>query len=214
MPVSRCPHSLIFEALDLFRLRVNTAWIMALLATVVTLAGAAPSIDFGPIPLDPVFEDDGVLTMKSAGEFAARFPQFKIPRIAVLPKTGGFNEVPRLTGRPLTLFGLPVDDATFVFRGRELYFVNAQFLGRGRSVSISQPDFQKLITLCIDAVSAKTGVTPVNELKPERPGSAVSQWCRWPTTQFFLNYSYSVPDLSRGIPFRAEYVSLRLPRRH
>lgn len=193
---------------------------LASVALFLTSAHAAAPAESSPVPLDAAMEASESLSI-SPETFAASFPQLRIPRVGMLVRprvTGfsvktGFGEVPHNQGRPATLFGLPVDQAGFVFQNGKLSFIDVQFLVRGRAVTMPQPEFEKLVAKCIEAISAKTGAAPVKDLKPEQSGAMANQWCSWPATSYFLIYSYSPADPSRNTPFRAEYISLRFPQK-
>lgn len=164
---------------------------LAFVALLLTSPYAALPAEPSPVSLDTAMEASESLSI-SPESFAAQFPQLRIPRVAMLVRprvTGfsaktGFGEVPHNQGKPATLFGLPADQAAFVFEKGKLSFVDVQFLDRGRGVKMTQPEFEKLVAQCIEAVSTKTGTAPVKDVKPERPGTVANQWCSWPGTSY------------------------------
>jgi hypothetical protein len=183
---------------------------LSLGAPILSRALSAEAADDAPaLQLDPVFQTNGLPDFKIK-DFVARFKDLAAPRVSVTPQTAGFNDVPRLNGRTVTLFGVNVDSAGFVFDHERLGFINIAFLNRGRAASITQQDFEKLVQQCIDAISVKTGVVPVKLPPPARAGSLAYQRCSWPGSAFSLIYRYWPSDASRSIPFRADSILLQM----
>ena len=192
------------------RILASSLFALSLCAPILAGALAAEAADDAPaIKLDPVFPTNDLPDFRKK-DFVARFKDLATPRVSVVPQASGFNDVPRLNGQMVTLFGVNVDSAGFVFDHEKLGFINIAFLNRGRAASITQEDFEKLVQKCIDAISAKTGIVPVKLPPPTRAGSLAYQRCSWPGSAFSLIYRYWPAEATRSIPFRADSILLQM----
>lgn len=178
-----------------------------LLVCLVSASAAEP--ESAPIVLDRIFKEPGLLGM-SPKEFLARFPEIPAPE-KTTAKPSGDKELIGTGRHKATLFGVPVDNTIFFFRRQALTGAYADILLRGHAVSMSQPEFEKMVAQTIAGITAMTGVPPEKEIKPDVPGSVSNQWYSWPASQYFLISSYTPADPSRNLPFRAEFIALRFP---
>lgn len=109
----------------------------------------------------------------------------------------------------LTLFRLPVYQATARFQDDTLRAVNVFFYNRGDAGELPKGKFEALLKSCVEALSTAAGSKPI--VRGKDAASAVrAEGLTWstPAANFLLEYSFTREVKTRDIPFRAEFVRL------
>ncbi len=114
-----------------------------------------------------------------------------------------------LTG--LTLFEIPIYQTIARFEADRLKEIDVLFYNRGDAGDLPQAKFEDLLKKCVDALSNFTKSKPV--VRGKDASSAVkAEGVQWQsdTAMFLLEYSFTREVKTRSIPFRAEFVRLRI----
>lgn len=111
----------------------------------------------------------------------------------------------------LTLFDQPVYQTIARFEAGRLKEIDVLFYNRGDAGELPREKFEELLRKCIDALSNFTKAKPL--VRGKDASSAVkAEGVQWQTdrTKFLLEYSFTREVKTRDVPFRAEFVRLKI----
>ena len=114
----------------------------------------------------------------------------------------------------LTLFGSPVYEVDADFKEGKLSGLTVSIYNRGDAGEIGKEQWQALGGKCAQGLTTLTKAQPV--IQGQEAGDAVkAQAALWPTpaSNFLLEYSFTREVKTRGIPFRGEFMRLRVTPR-
>ncbi len=111
----------------------------------------------------------------------------------------------------VTLFGKPVCEADAEFQGDKLSALTVSIYNRGDAGEISKADMNAMM---IYNVQQLTALTKVQYQNPAQEASdavkAIAFTWQTPLSLYLLEYSFTKEVKTRNIPFRAEFVRLRV----
>jgi hypothetical protein len=111
----------------------------------------------------------------------------------------------------LTLFSMPVYEVDADFQGDKLSGLTISIYNRGDAGDLEFEQWKTLLTKTVEGLTAMTKVQPV--VQDQEASDAVKAYAMtWqtPASQYLLEYSRTREVKSRNIPFRAEFVRLRV----
>jgi len=125
------------------------------------------------------------------------------------------KEAARADGKrvPLTLFGKPVGETIVMFGGPNPNQIQISLHNRGDDGPIREEKFFGMIEEFKTALSAKTGVPGVDRGKDNKSATRAEGF-QWTTddSAYLLEFSAQREVKTRDIPFRSEFVRLRVAK--
>ncbi len=177
----------------------------------LALAGVARGAD--PSPTPPVPTANGALEpLVLAGGLWDAAGQAGIPYAQLgFHWNSSARDILQTTLRGLTLFGLPVTQVLVRFAPGKPKEIEVLFYDRGDNGELSKEDFGALRKRCEAAVSGATKTAPA-ALGRDAASAVKMQEEEWstPRARFLLESSATREMVTRGIPFRAEFIRLEM----
>jgi hypothetical protein len=121
------------------------------------------------------------------------------------------EDVAQSRQKSVTFLTIPVYEAIARFEADKPKEIVLSFYNRGDAGELTREQFEALLRKCVDALSAYTKTKPV-VLGRDAANTVKAERVRWQTadTALQLEYSFTREMKSMGVPFRAEFVRLRI----
>jgi hypothetical protein len=111
----------------------------------------------------------------------------------------------------VTLFSKPVCEVDVDFQGEKLAGLTVSIYNRGDAGDLSKPEMYALLVNEVQQLNALTKVQYANQGQEASDAvKAVAFLWQTPVSKFLLEYSFTKEVKTRNIPFRAQFVRLRV----
>ncbi|MEI6349597.1 MAG: cysteine peptidase family C39 domain-containing protein [Verrucomicrobiota bacterium] len=187
--------------------------LLLLLAAAVVFPAAAQDASFPsptPIagtPLDPVFAADAVWET-SPDQLIQNNPALRFRWLSTT------HDSAQTILKGATLFGLPICQTIIHFEGDKLNDVTVLIYNRGDAGEISRATYEGMVKNAVTAISAATK-TKFTARGKDVKSAVRAEGLTWETEKstYLLEYSATRDLTPSGIPFRAEFIRLRIAPR-